>query len=62
MARRERRIKGMQTSLAPRELRSEMRCSGHVEGHDCNILGEKRKGYLACAQWKRVWSEDITDS
>lgn len=57
----ERRIKGMQSSLVPRELRPEMRCSSLVEGRDRNVLGEKRKGYFAYAQWKRVWSEDITD-
>lgn len=61
VARMERRIKGMQSSLAPRQLRPEMRCSSHIEGHDLNIPGAKRKGYFAYAQWKRVWSEDITD-
>lgn len=60
-ARMERRIKGMQSSLAPRELSPEMRCSSYVEGRDLNILGEKRKGCFAYAQWKRVWSEDGID-
>lgn len=39
--------------LGSGELRPEMRCSSHVEGHDLNILGEKWKGYFACAQWKK---------
>lgn len=25
------------------------------------ILGEKGKGYSACAQWKRIWNEDVPD-
>lgn len=36
-ARMESRIKDMQSSLAPVELRPETRCSSHVEGHNLNI-------------------------
>lgn len=35
--RMERRIKDMQSLLAPVELRPETRCSSHVEGHNLNI-------------------------
>lgn len=35
--RRERGIKDMQSLLASMELKPEMRCSSHVQGHDVNI-------------------------
>lgn len=53
MGKNEEENQAMQSLLGSGELRPEMRCSSHVEGHDLNILGEKWKGYFACAQWKK---------